>query len=154
MIAWPACTLDSAREVGFDSPTNEETMEPTYRYKAKILRVVDGDTLDVEFDLGMYTKRTERVRLFGINTPETYGVKKESQEYILGTAAKNFVTEQCTKAAEVVMDTKKDKKGKYGRYLATVWLYTIDEEHDEDTLQWINLNDWLVEAGHAERKNY
>ena len=129
-------------------------MEIPYRYKAKVLRVVDGDTLDIEFDLGMHVKRTERVRLHGIDTPETYGVKKNSHEYVMGTAAKNFVVDQVAKARSVIIvDTHKDKQGKYGRYVATVWLETIHSD-DEDTVQWISLNDWIVEEGYGERRKY
>ena len=51
-----------------------------YQYKAEVVRVVDGDTVDVLIDLGLNVFTKERIRLFGINTPETYGVKKGSAE--------------------------------------------------------------------------
>ena len=59
-------------------------MEPNYRYKAKLGRVVDGDTMDVVIDLGFYVTMRERVRLKGINTPEIYKVPKNSEEYKKG----------------------------------------------------------------------
>ena len=59
-------------------------MEPAYRYRAKLVRVVDGDTIDLDIDLGFYIRITERVRLEGVNTPEIFRVKKESEEYKRG----------------------------------------------------------------------
>ena len=64
-----------------------------YNYNATVIKVVDGDTFDLDIDLGLGVHRHERVRLNGVNTPETYGVKKESQEYADGMAAKRFVIE-------------------------------------------------------------
>ncbi len=53
-----------------------------YQYKAKIVRVIDGDTYEIDIDLGLSVwVRGERVRLYGVNTPEVYGVKRESNEY-------------------------------------------------------------------------
>ena len=61
-----------------------------YLYKATVTRVVDGDTVDLEIDLGMSVFAKQRIRLAGINTPETYGVKKDSEEYAAGIKAKNI----------------------------------------------------------------
>ena len=52
-----------------------------YQYKAKVERIVDGDTIDVVIDLGFKITTNQRIRLAGINTPETYNVKKDSEEY-------------------------------------------------------------------------
>ena len=52
-----------------------------YKYKATVGRVVDGDTVDVVIDLGFKITTNQRIRLEGINTPETYSVKKDSEEY-------------------------------------------------------------------------
>ncbi len=83
-----------------------------YVYRAKVIRVVDGDTLDLEVDLGMETFRKTRVRLIGINTPEM-----NTQE---GKNAKAYVETWCLSNPEVLIHTTKDRKEKYGRYLATV----------------------------------
>ncbi len=115
-----------------------------YNYKAKIARIVDGDTMDIVVDLGFKITTNQRIRLKGINTPETYKVKKDSDEYKRGMAAKDFVIQRFTdNNYEAVIDTDKDT-GKYGRYIAVVWLA------DNKT----SLNDELVEKGYAEIVNY
>ena len=116
-----------------------------YEYKATILRVVDGDTLDLLIDLGMNVHVKERVRLARINTPEIHGVKKDSEEYIKGMQAKLLV-ETILAGQELIVKTIKDKKGKYGRYIAEIY---IDKDGNL-----INLSDHLVEYGHAEFKSY
>lgn len=108
-----------------------------YTYKAKCIRVVDGDTIDAEVDLGFKTFVRERFRLLGIDTPETYGVKKDSEEYKAGKLATDFVTEQILNK-EIIIQTVKDKTGKYGRYLVTIFL--------EDGS---NLNETLIKEGYA-----
>ncbi|MGW8178181.1 MAG: thermonuclease family protein, partial [bacterium] len=67
--------------------------ENLYIYKAICRHVVDGDTLDLDMDLGLHQHSHERVRLFGLDTPETYGVKKDSEEYQAGMKAKERVME-------------------------------------------------------------
>ena len=66
-------------------------MEPCYRYRARLERVVDGDTIDVLIELGFYVTLRERVRLEGIDTPEIYRVPKDSEEYKKGMEAKEYV---------------------------------------------------------------
>ena len=115
-----------------------------YQYKVKIDRVVDGDTMDIVVDLGFKITTNQRIRLKGINTPETYRVKKDSDEYRRGMIAKEFVIQRFTdNSYEAVIDTDKDT-GKYGRYIAVVWLA------DSST----SLNDELVEKGYAEVVKY
>lgn len=127
-----------------------------YTYKARCLKVIDGDTLELEIDLGMKTYRVDRIRLFGIDTPETYGVKKGSDEHQKGTLATKRVVELLKPEDRLLglddeptalwVETVKDKTGKYGRYLATVWF-----EQDGDL---VNLNELLVDEGHAIHKDY
>ena len=119
---------------------NNET--ELYWYVAECVRVVDGDTVDLMFDLGMSTHRKERVRLYGVDTPEIYGVKKESEEYAKGMQASSRVRE-LIEGKRVWVRTVKDSKGKYGRYLAYIYF----EENK-------CLNDLLVEEGLAEAKTY
>ena len=110
-----------------------------YKYKAQVERIVDGDTLDVVIDLGFKITTNQRIRLKGINTPETYNVKKTSEEYKKGLAAKEFVVKRMEdNKYEIVIETNKDT-GKYGRYIGTIWL--ADKA--------ISLNHELVEEGHA-----
>ena len=115
-------------------------MEPNYRYRAKLGRVVDGDTMDVVIDLGFYVELRERVRLAGIDTPEIYRVKKDSEEYKKGIEAKEYVERRLNENEnEMVIET--EKRGKWRRWLATV--------HLSDSSK--TLNDELVENGLAER---
>jgi micrococcal nuclease len=116
-------------------------MMELYWYKAKCLKIVDGDTIDILLDLGLNIFKKERVRLFGIDTPETFGVKKGSEEYLKGMESKNFV-EDFIKGQDLVVQTIKDKTGKYGRLLVKIY---IDD---------VCLNEELVKNGLAERKDY
>lgn len=110
-----------------------------YKYKATVERIVDGDTIDVVIDLGFKITTNQRIRLEGINTPETYNVKKDSEEYKNGLVAKNFVIQRIeANGNEAIVETNKDT-GKYGRYIGTIWLA------DNET----SLNDELVEKGFA-----
>jgi len=121
-----------------------------YEYKARVVRVVDGDTMDVSIDLGFGVYKRERIRLAGINTPETFGVKKTSDEYAAGMAAKEFVQSVCPVDSIIVIRTDKDKQGKYGRYIAYVFYH--DSGGDEPNH--LCLNETLLAAGHAEKVDY
>ena len=92
-----------------------------YEYKAKILRVVDGDTVDVDIDLGFGVwLRNERVRIMGIDTPESR--TRDKQEKKFGLLAKERLKELLPKGKDSVLRTQIDKdgedaKGKFGRIL-------------------------------------
>lgn len=104
-----------------------------YEYAAKIIKVIDGDTIDVEIDLGFDVKIKQRVRLNGIDTPETKTKNKEEKE--LGMKAKQ-ITEDCTRDAKtLIIKTYKDDK--YGRILADV------------IADGINVNQKLIDEGFA-----
>ncbi|MBN1985149.1 MAG: thermonuclease family protein [Prolixibacteraceae bacterium] len=115
-----------------------------YQYKATVKRIVDGDTLDIIIDLGFKITTNQRIRLAHINTPETFNVKKDSEEYKKGIEAKIFVEQRVAENNfEAIIETDKDV-GKYGRYIATVRL--ADKE--------ITLNDELVKMGLAQYASY
>jgi len=114
-----------------------------YHYRAKVTRVVDGDTIDVMFDLGMNTFVRERVRLKDIDTPEIFGMKKESEEFQRGMAAKAFVSERLLDKS-VWVKTHKDKTGKYGRYLAEVFFQDDGGKH-------VSVGKLLLEEGLADK---
>lgn len=115
-----------------------------YQYAAKVVRVVDGDTIDIVIDLGFKITTNQRIRLAKINTPETYNVKRDSEEYIKGLASKNHVIQRLeANNNEIKVETDKDT-GKYGRYIGMIWLADSD----------ISLNDELVEKGFAEYVEY
>ena len=91
-----------------------------YEYRCKIVKVVDGDTVDVDIDLGFGVwMRGERVRLFGIDTPESR--TRDKDEKVCGLFAKNFLKHHLGKTA--TLRTKKDGKGKYGRILGEFIVY-------------------------------
>jgi|TARA_R110000824_G_scaffold62352_7_gene165243 micrococcal nuclease len=103
-----------------------------YEYCAKVVSVYDGDTITVDIDLGFgIVLKKQKLRLLGINTPEVRG-----EEKILGKKVRDLVREKILDKV-VTIKTVKDKKGKYGRWLATI-IY-----EDED------INNWLLIEGHA-----
>lgn len=88
-----------------------------YEYNCKIVRVVDGDTVDVDIDLGFDTWRLcERIRLYGIDTPECR--TRNATEKKAGFLAKDYVERLLQQGRTYPLTTK--EKGKYGRYLGTI----------------------------------
>lgn len=112
-----------------------------YAYQGKVVRVVDGDTIDIEVDLGFSVKIKERFRLAYINAPE-YRTRNK-KEKARGVASKEYL-EKLILQKVVDVYTIKDTKGKYGRYLAEVYI--------GDKVK--SVNDRLVEEGHAEYVKY
>lgn len=111
-----------------------------YEYRATVARVIDGDTYELEIDLGLKVLTRARVRLRGVDTPETFGVPRGSGEWRRGAAAKAFVEAWFeAHGPELVVRTYKDRKGKYGRYLVEV----------EDATGRHQLGEALLAAGHA-----
>jgi len=115
-----------------------------YKYKATVSHIVDGDTIDIIIDLGFKITTNQRIRLKEINTPETYNVKKTSEEYKKGMLAKEFVQQRLlANNNEIIVETDKET-GKYGRYIGVIWLA------DNET----SLNDELVNKGFAKVAHY
>ena len=87
-----------------------------YEYKCKIIKVIDGDTTDVDIDLGfgVWLKK-QRIRFFGIDTPESRTRDLEEKKY--GLAAKEYVKSHLPLGSIQTLVTVKDGKGKYGRIL-------------------------------------
>jgi micrococcal nuclease len=86
----------------------------------EVLRVVDGDTVDVLIDLGFSTHRKIRVRLDGIDAPETR--TRDAAEKLRGYAAKSWLETKLTEAKVVSIKTiKSGSTGKYGRYLGILY---------------------------------
>ena len=93
-----------------------------YEYRCKIDRVVDGDTVDVDIDLGFgIWLRKERVRLYGIDTPESRTRDLKEKKY--GLAAKSFVQDLLPVGSMQTLRTRKDDKGKFGRILGEFVVY-------------------------------
>jgi len=112
-----------------------------FHYNAIVQSVYDGDTCRVDIDLGLgIWVRNEKIRLVRINAPEMTGADKAR-----GTAARDFLR-ALIDGQEIIIESIKDQRGKYGRYLAEIWI-----------LQngcWTNINDLLVEAGYADYQVY
>ena len=110
-----------------------------YEYKAIIRRVVDGDTVDVTLDLGFDILYNNRIRLLGINTPESR--TRDLEEKKLGLAAKDRVKELCPVGSTVMLKTTKDGRGKFGRILGEIFV--------GDPIGVQSVNKLLIEEGHA-----
>jgi micrococcal nuclease len=114
-----------------------------YEYKAKVLRVIDGDTIDFMVDMGFSVFRKIRIRLANVDTPEIYGVKKESAEYEEGMKASGITKGWLDSTNnEVIIKTHKDQTGKYGRYIAEV--YATTGPHEKTAIQ-----ELLIESGYG-----
>ncbi|NKB64566.1 MAG: nuclease [Gammaproteobacteria bacterium] len=108
---------------------------PLYRYKAKVNKVYDGDTITVDIDLGLDAwHHSMQIRLAEIDTPEVRGANK-----VQGIKVRDIVRELIL-GEKIYLHTT--EKGKYGRYLGKVYCKIDGEE--------TCLNDWLVENGYAE----
>ena len=110
-----------------------------YEYRVKkVLKVVDGDTIDVDIDLGFNVSYTQRVRLAGIDTPESRTT--DLKEKALGLEVKEYLKHSLEGAEDVVIQTEKpDSSEKYGRILG--WLFINDDE--------ISLNEKMINEGYA-----
>ena len=95
-----------------------------YEYGCKITRVVDGDTVDADIDLGFSIKFQSRIRLYGIDTPESR--TKNLDEKARGNLASKFLEDSIEKASSVKVKTKLDKKGKFGRVLGSIIADDVD----------------------------
>jgi len=102
-------------------------MKANYTYKAKVVKVYDGDTITVDIDLGLDVWiHDQKIRLYGIDTPEVRGAEK-----VKGLLVRDHLRKMIM-GKEIILETFKDKKGKYGRWLGTVWF------------QGVNINEHLV----------
>ena len=120
-----------------------------YEYKAELIRVVDGDTVDLLVDLGFKVHHVVRVRLLDVDTPEIHGVKHSSDEYAAGLKAKQFVEGWFRGATTLHIQTS--KTGKYGRWLGVISKEGPFENPDNVAIGYdaMSLNDavaaWLKE---------
>ncbi len=116
-------------------------------YVKKVTNVVDGDTIDVDIDLGFSISYSQRVRLAGIDTPESRTSDKAEKD--LGLESKEFLKSKIKDAKTVVIKTEKmDSSEKYGRILGWVYLdgssISINEQMIADGYAWGYLGDTKV----------
>jgi micrococcal nuclease len=110
-----------------------------YEYNIKkVTKIVDGDTIDVDIDLGFNISYSQRVRLAGIDTPESR--TKDAREKALGLEVKNKVKSAIDSAKTVIIKTElPDSTEKYGRILGWVYLDGAAK----------SLNEQLIDEGYA-----
>ena len=106
-----------------------------YEYRGKVTRVVDGDTVDCILDLGFNIHHSCRVRLLGIDTPESR--TRDREEKARGLLSKQALKDLLTDKDFVIKTHKKKAKGKFGRVLGELW---IAEK---------NINKEMIELGYA-----
>ena len=111
-----------------------ETIEfNPYFYKAYVLSVYDGDTITCLVDCGFNIKVEMKLRLLGIDTPELRGEERED-----GLVSRDYMRELILDK-DVLIETYRDKTGKYGRMLATIHL------------DGLNVNEHLITEGYAKK---
>jgi micrococcal nuclease len=113
-----------------------------YEYRCKVTRVVDGDTVDVDIDLGFGVwMHKQRIRLHGIDTPESRTRDLDEKKY--GLIAKEHIKSFMPVGSMQTLVTVKDKAGKYGRILGKFLIY------DKKTDAQMTINDWMIREHHA-----
>ena len=117
-----------------------------YEYNAIVDRIVDGDTIDCTIDLGFSTWKKVRVRMEGMNAPESRTRDKEEKER--GLAAKDRLVEILEYNGNHCI-LRVSGLGKFGRALATVHVKTLSPISTESGMTLINVNKQLIEEGHA-----
>ena len=114
-----------------------------YEYRASVIKVIDGDTVDVDIDLGFGVMlKDERVRIMGIDTPESR--TRDKVEDLFGEAAKERVKQLLSNKVKLKTQIAKngeDMKGKFGRILGDFSVY------DYDT--WKPVTEVMIAEGHA-----
>ena len=113
-----------------------------YTYKIKLDRVVDGDTIDANIDLGFDIYVKKRIRFMGINTPESR--TRDLEEKAKGLAAKDRVKQLLEGAKEITLQSH--GVGKYGRCLGELFIDMVDGQ-EKLTLE--SINELLIKEGHA-----
>jgi micrococcal nuclease len=109
-----------------------------FTYNATVVRVVDGDTVDVDIDLGFgIWFRNQRIRLLGVDTPECRTT--DDLEKRFGMLAKSVVETLCPVGAKIIVQTELDDKGKFGRVLGILMVQDAT----------INLNEFLITERYA-----
>ena len=113
-----------------------------YTYKICVLKVVDGDTIDAEIDLGFDIKVKKRIRFMGINAPESR--TRDLEEKARGLAAKDRVKALLEGCKNIQLHSH--GIGKFGRCLGEIFLDTVD---GQEKLTVESLNELLIREGHA-----
>ena len=113
-----------------------------YTYKAKLIHVIDGDTIDAEINLGFNVIVRQRIRLYGIKTPDSKSIDLSIKES--GLAAKARLIELLPR--KFIVETVMNKRGKIGRVLGIIY-FSSENDDNYDT----NINEILVDEGFAKK---
>jgi micrococcal nuclease len=133
---------------------NYEEQDCSFIYNiTAIEKIVDGDTLDAVIDLGFDVRYCGRVRLLGIDTPESRTSNKTEKVY--GKISKHHLKEWCHWAVLSDRDDielqvrcpEADSRGKFGRILGEIWISCTEDGHEFNG--WTNINKWLCDNGYA-----
>lgn len=117
-------------------------MSERFWYGATVLKVIDGDTMDLMIDLGFNIHHKIRVRLYGVNTPESR--TKDLAEKEMGLKAKQFTEDWIARHKWVYVNTIPDKNDKYGRVLARIF-----SSEDVKDVKTACLNQDIIQSGYA-----
>ena len=120
------------KNAGFDYTNN--------RYKAEVIRWVDGDTVVLRVDLGQKTSVEGSYRLNRLNTAETHNQPGTTDQTAQGLSVQAQVEAACPAGSSVWVQTS--KADRYGRYLAELFI-------PDGVKGWKNLNDWMLATGLA-----
>lgn len=124
-----------------------------YQYRLSDINIIDGDTIDATIDLGFSITLRERIRLYGINTPEVR--TRDLEEKKRGFAAKDRLAELIDDSVEpIIVETVYDKRGKFGRIIGTLYSHiykTLPDNSSWDPIIPVksNINFQLISEGHA-----
>ena len=123
-----------------------------YEYRCKIVRVVDGDTVDVDIDLGFgIWMHKERIRVYGIDTPESR--TRDFTEKVFGKLATEAVKTFLPEGSMQTLVTVQDKAGKFGRVLGKFLIYDAKEDRQTTLNEWMVKNHFAVEySGQSKRE--
>ena len=115
-----------------------------YRYNCVIKRIVDGDTVDVDIDLGFNVwMNNQRIRISGVDAPEVR--TRDLEEKAAGFESKAFVEGLLPVGSnQILISEEYNNSGKYGRIIGTFELYNSVKD------AWSDLSTMLLESGHAE----
>ena len=122
------------------------SLKTRFYYEAKITHVYDGDSITCDLDLGMGVwLHGQKIRLMNIDAPEVRGEERieglEARDHLRSLSYPRVVNDET-----VLLRTHKDRRGKYGRWLAEILV-------ERDGVM-VNLNDEMVKDGHAEAAEY
>ncbi len=107
-----------------------------FEYSVQLVRLIDGDTMILDVDVGFNITLREKFRLSHINAPELMTIS--------GMQAKTFAVLQLSKATALKISSEKSRQEKYGRWLADLYFQTTEKPGE-----WVSFNQLMLDNGHA-----